>query len=126
LIFNVCREACINFKELWKKKHADNLWIKEVAAMQSSLPPALSLSGSSGIILANDITANDQNSIASGDGNVLSETSNSTSNKKEGNFLNYFFLLLYLDYIMYLEIYRNHTSKSNLRILNLIIRNLLT
>ncbi|ESW20197.1 hypothetical protein PHAVU_006G188700 [Phaseolus vulgaris] len=77
------REACINFKELWKKKHADDLWIKEVAAMQSSLPPALSLSGSSGIILANDITANDQNSVASGDGNVLSETSNSTSNKKE-------------------------------------------
>ncbi|XP_047159783.1 COP1-interacting protein 7 [Vigna umbellata] len=74
------REACINFKELWKKKHADDLWIKEVAAMQSSLPPALSLSGSSGIVLTNDITANDQNSIASGDG---TETSNSSLNKKE-------------------------------------------
>nr|KYP62957.1 hypothetical protein KK1_017518 [Cajanus cajan] len=87
------REACINFKELWNKKHADDLWIKEVAAMQSSLPPALSLSGSSGIILANDITTHDQNnknnsskdSIASGDENVSLETSNSaTLNKKEG------------------------------------------
>ncbi|TKY71663.1 dentin sialophosphoprotein [Spatholobus suberectus] len=85
------REACINFKELWKKKHADDLWIKEVAAMQSSLPPALSLSGTSGIILANDITNHDQNnknnsskdSIASGDENVFLETSNSTLNKKE-------------------------------------------
>ncbi|KAK7412310.1 hypothetical protein VNO78_03763 [Psophocarpus tetragonolobus] len=86
------REACINFRELWKKKHADDLWIKEVAAMQSSLPPALSLSGSSGIILANDITTHDQNnknnsskdSIASGDENVFLETSNSSNlNKKE-------------------------------------------
>ncbi|KAL2341928.1 hypothetical protein Fmac_009868 [Flemingia macrophylla] len=86
------RGACVNFKELWKKKHADDLWIKEVAAMQSSLPPALSLSGSSGIILANDITTHDQNnknnssqdSITSGDENVSLETSNSaTLNKKE-------------------------------------------
>ncbi|RDY04378.1 COP1-interacting protein 7 [Mucuna pruriens] len=87
------REACIKFKELWKKKHADDLWIKEVAAMQSSLPPALSLSGASGIILANDITPHDQNnknnsskdSIASGDENVFLETTSSASlNKKEG------------------------------------------
>ncbi|KAL2589097.1 hypothetical protein AAZV13_13G209300 [Glycine max] len=79
------REACINFKELWKKKHADDLWIKEVAAMQSSLPPALSLSGSSGIILANDITTHNssKDSIASGDENVSLETSNSTLNRKE-------------------------------------------
>lgn len=79
MIFNVCREACISFKELWKKKHADDLWIKEVAAMQSSLPPTLPLSGTSGIILANDITIQDQNnknnsskdSIASGDEGIL-------------------------------------------------------
>ncbi|KAK7302743.1 hypothetical protein RJT34_13639 [Clitoria ternatea] len=83
------RDACLNFKELWKKKHADDLWIKEVAAMQSSLPPALSLSGSSGIILANDITSHDQSnsskdSIPSGDENVSLETSNpSNLNKKE-------------------------------------------
>ncbi|KAK7327924.1 hypothetical protein VNO77_22017 [Canavalia gladiata] len=87
------REACINFKELWKKKHADDLWIKEVAAMQSSLPSALSLSaGTSGIILANDITTHDQNtksnsskdSTPSSDENVFLETSNSAAlNKKE-------------------------------------------
>ncbi|RZB63500.1 COP1-interacting protein 7 isoform B [Glycine soja] len=78
-------EACMNFKELWKKKHADDLWIKEVAAMQSSLPPALSLSGSSGIILANDITTHNssRDSIASGDENVSLETLNSALNKKE-------------------------------------------
>jgi len=54
--------------------------------MQSNLPPALSFSGSSGIILANDITAHDQNnknnsstdSIPSGDENAFVE------NKKEG------------------------------------------
>ncbi|KAF1882402.1 hypothetical protein Lal_00039050 [Lupinus albus] len=55
------REACINFKELWKKKHADDHWIKEVAAMQSCLPPTLSFSETSGIILANDMIAQDQN-----------------------------------------------------------------
>lgn len=79
------REACINFKDLWKKKHADDLWVQEVAAMQSNLPPALSFSGSSGIILANDIAAHDQNnknnsstdSIPSGDENAFVE------NKKE-------------------------------------------
>lgn len=85
MIFKICREACINFKELWKKKHADDLWVKEVAAMQSSLPPTLSFSGTSGIILANDIISHDQNnknnsstdSIPSGDENVFLETSNS-------------------------------------------------
>ncbi|XP_027358185.1 COP1-interacting protein 7 isoform X2 [Abrus precatorius] len=86
------REACINFKELWKKKHADDLWIKEVAAMQSSLPQALSLCGTSGIILANDITTHDQSnksnsskdSIPSSDENIFLETSNSaTLNQKE-------------------------------------------
>ncbi|CAJ2648691.1 unnamed protein product [Trifolium pratense] len=81
------REACINFKDLWKKKHADDLWVQEVAAMQSSLPPAFSFSGSSGIILANDIPSHEQNnknnsstdSIPSGDENAFLET----SSKKE-------------------------------------------
>lgn len=81
------REACNNFKELWKKKHADDLWIQEVAAMQSNLPPGLSFSGSSGIILANDVAVHDQNnknnsstdSILSSDENAFLET----SNKKE-------------------------------------------
>ncbi|XP_057761695.1 COP1-interacting protein 7 isoform X1 [Arachis stenosperma] len=52
------REACINFKDLWSKKHADDLWIKEVAAMQSCLPPAILFSETSGIVLANDTIEN--------------------------------------------------------------------
>lgn len=62
--------------------------------MQSCLPSALSFSGTSGIILANDIIAQDQNnknnssddSIPAGDKQkVFMETSNSaTLNKKEG------------------------------------------
>lgn len=56
--------------------------------MQSNLPPGLSFSGSSGIILANDVTVHDQNnknnsstdSILSSDENAFLET----SNKKEG------------------------------------------
>lgn len=121
MVFNVCREACINFKELWKKKHADDLWIKEVAAMQSSLPPGLSFSGASGIILANDITTHDQNnsskdSIPSGDENV--ETSNSaTLNKKEGILLfsfPFFFFTLTLNYIMNFEKYRNPSQITEL------------
>jgi hypothetical protein len=97
-MFILCREACISFKDLWKKKHADDLWVQEVAAMQSSLPPALSFSGSSGIILANDITSHEQNnknnsstdSIPSGDENAFLET----SNKKEGMLLILFPFLL--------------------------------
>ncbi|KAI4296673.1 hypothetical protein L6164_036614 [Bauhinia variegata] len=54
------REACINFKELWKKKRADDLWIKELAAAESCLPPALSFS-TSGIILANEPSVLDEN-----------------------------------------------------------------
>ncbi|MED6130685.1 hypothetical protein PIB30_002796 [Stylosanthes scabra] len=54
------REACINFKDLWNKKHADDLWIKEVAAMQSCLPPAILFSETSGIVLANDTISHDQ------------------------------------------------------------------
>ncbi|KAK4271495.1 hypothetical protein QN277_020185 [Acacia crassicarpa] len=80
------REACIGYKELWKKKHGDDLWIKEVAAMQSCLPPALSFSGSSGIILANEVPAPDQNKIDNSKDSLSSSdnTSNScASNKTE-------------------------------------------
>ncbi|KAI4299335.1 hypothetical protein L6164_032804 [Bauhinia variegata] len=81
------REACINFKELWKKKRADDLWIKELAAAESCLPPALSFS-TSGIVLANEPSMLDQNnnanyskdSISAGDlQNGSLQTSNSVS-----------------------------------------------
>ena len=109
MIFDVCREACINFKELWKKKHADDLWIKEVAAMQSCLPSAISFSGTSGIVLANDMIAHDQvnENNSSNDSTPAEETSNSaTSNKKEGNLLLVFHFPLPYYILHILEIYK--------------------
>ncbi|XWS12694.1 hypothetical protein CRYUN_Cryun37aG0112400 [Craigia yunnanensis] len=50
------REACINFKELCKKKHADRLWMEELAAVEACLPSELPLLGTSGIVLANGIS----------------------------------------------------------------------
>lgn len=59
--------------------------------MQSCLPSTLSFSDSSGIILANEIPANDQN-IKDGS-SVGDETTNSSnSNRKEGTVLFYIFL----------------------------------
>lgn len=50
----ICREACINFKELCNKKRGDGLWMEELAAMEACPPSELSFLGSSGIILNND------------------------------------------------------------------------
>lgn len=48
------REACVNYKELWKKKHGDGLWMAELAAVKACVPVDMSLLGSSGIILTNE------------------------------------------------------------------------
>ncbi|KAE8659717.1 hypothetical protein F3Y22_tig00116962pilonHSYRG00943 [Hibiscus syriacus] len=59
------REACINFKELCKKKHADRLWMEELAAVEAcspSEPPSL---GASGIVLANGISIPNPNLMSS-------------------------------------------------------------
>ncbi|KFK26324.1 hypothetical protein AALP_AA8G232800 [Arabis alpina] len=48
------REACVNYKELWKKKHGDGLWMAELAAVKAIAPTDMSLLGSSGIILTNE------------------------------------------------------------------------
>ncbi|VVA93899.1 unnamed protein product [Arabis nemorensis] len=48
------REACVNYKELWKKKHGDGLWMAELAAVKAIAPVDMSLLGSSGIILTNE------------------------------------------------------------------------
>ncbi|XP_021295055.1 uncharacterized protein LOC110424725 [Herrania umbratica] len=50
------KEACINFKELCKKKHADRLWMEELAAVEACSPSELPLLGTSGIVLANGIS----------------------------------------------------------------------
>ncbi|XP_022715919.1 COP1-interacting protein 7 isoform X2 [Durio zibethinus] len=49
------REACINFKDLCKKKHADRLWMEELAAVEACSQSEMPLSGTSGIVLANGI-----------------------------------------------------------------------
>lgn len=48
------REACINFKDLCKKKNEDRFWVDEIAAMQAIVQPDLSFMGTSGIILAGE------------------------------------------------------------------------
>ncbi|XP_010473309.1 PREDICTED: uncharacterized protein LOC104752776 isoform X1 [Camelina sativa] len=48
------REACVKYKELWKKKHGDGLWMAELAAVKACAPVDMSLLGSSGIILTNE------------------------------------------------------------------------
>ncbi|KAK9688948.1 hypothetical protein RND81_09G024100 [Saponaria officinalis] len=48
------REACINFRDLCKKKNEDRHWVDEIAAMQAMMQPDLSFMGTSGIVLAGD------------------------------------------------------------------------
>ncbi|XP_050203896.1 COP1-interacting protein 7 [Mercurialis annua] len=50
------REACINFKELCKKKRGDGLWMEELAAMEACPPAELSFLGTSGIVLNNAVS----------------------------------------------------------------------
>ncbi|CAN8240915.1 unnamed protein product [Cochlearia groenlandica] len=47
------REACVKYKELWKKKNGDGIWMAELAAVKAIAPMDMSLLGSSGIIIAN-------------------------------------------------------------------------
>ncbi|CAH8387341.1 unnamed protein product [Eruca vesicaria subsp. sativa] len=51
------REACVKYKELWQKKHGDGLWMAELAAVKAIAPADMSLLGSSGIILTNEVAA---------------------------------------------------------------------
>ncbi|KAJ4831686.1 hypothetical protein Tsubulata_039358 [Turnera subulata] len=55
------REACINFKELFKKKRGDGRWMEELAAMEACPPPELTFLGSSGVVLSNDVSTLNQN-----------------------------------------------------------------
>lgn len=59
----LCREACINFRELCKKKHGDGLWMQELAAMQACPPSELAFMGTSGIMLTNDSVLNQNISL---------------------------------------------------------------
>ncbi|KAF9672305.1 hypothetical protein SADUNF_Sadunf11G0027500 [Salix dunnii] len=92
------REACNNFKELRKKKHGDGLWMEELAAMEACPPSELSFLGTSGIVLANENSALNQNvmlnlannGVATGDfvpnGSSDASRSDSTADsKKDGS-----------------------------------------
>ncbi|KAG6641169.1 hypothetical protein CIPAW_09G054400 [Carya illinoinensis] len=57
------REACINFKDLCKKKDADGLWMEELTAMQACSPSELSYVEASGIVLKNEISAHNQRAV---------------------------------------------------------------
>ncbi|EYU27942.1 hypothetical protein ABFS82_13G109900 [Erythranthe guttata] len=48
------REACVDFKELYKKKHSDDQWMDELAAVQAYPLTDLSFMGASGITLTGD------------------------------------------------------------------------
>lgn len=54
------REACINFREVYKKKHTDGLFMEELAAMVASSPD-LQFTGASGITLTNETDVTNQN-----------------------------------------------------------------
>ncbi|KAJ9566021.1 hypothetical protein OSB04_001987 [Centaurea solstitialis] len=72
------REACIEFKDLCKKKHNDGLWMDELAAMAAFPPSELAYTGTSGLLLTTESNAstlnNDLNFMAMQNG---SEQTNS-------------------------------------------------
>jgi hypothetical protein len=92
----ICREACNNFKELCKKKHGDGLWMEELAAMEACPPSELSFLGTSGIVLANEISSLNQNvmlnltnnGVSTGDfmpnGSTDASRSDSTADSRKG------------------------------------------
>ncbi|XP_039051284.1 COP1-interacting protein 7-like isoform X2 [Hibiscus syriacus] len=80
------REACINFKELCKKKHADLLWMEELAAVEACSPSELPLLGTSGIVLANGISSsNDLTSNESSAGSTSDTCAGAVDSKKDEN-----------------------------------------
>ncbi|CAH2047849.1 unnamed protein product [Thlaspi arvense] len=73
------REACVKYKELWKKKHGDGLWMAELAAVKAIAPSDMSLLGSSGIILTNEGAALSLNGT---------DSSNASSENKDDKSVN--------------------------------------
>lgn len=83
------KEACINFKELWRKKHADRVWMEELAAMEACNPSELLFPGTSGIVLANENGAPNPNALLNiakvDESHESSEGSQANSDSKKGN-----------------------------------------
>ncbi|KAJ0550865.1 putative protoporphyrinogen oxidase [Helianthus annuus] len=55
------REACIEFRDLCKKKHNDGLWMDELAAITAYPPSELAYTGTSGILIATESNASTLN-----------------------------------------------------------------
>ncbi|CAA2995811.1 Hypothetical predicted protein [Olea europaea subsp. europaea] len=78
------REACTDFKELYKQKHSDNQWMDELAAVQAYSIPALSFMGTSGIMVAGENNHKSGNSegLLGSIGSMESTTTNSDGSKE--------------------------------------------
>nr|XP_043619197.1 COP1-interacting protein 7 isoform X2 [Erigeron canadensis] len=77
------REACIEFKDLCKKKHNDGLWMDELAAMAAYPPSELAYSGTGGLLIATESNASTLNNDfidAEGDKNNTDQVSSTPSN----------------------------------------------
>lgn len=79
------REACINFKDLCKKKNEDRLWVDEIAAMQAMVQPDLAFLGTSGIILAGEENDSSQGLMNAGKQNGSTDMSLSDSMTSHGS-----------------------------------------
>lgn len=82
-----CREACTDFKDLYDKKHSDDQWRDELAAVQAYPVTDLPYMGTSGIMLAGENFLG--NGISTGQlvRSVSSDPlSDSTSDKSKGKF----------------------------------------
>ncbi|KAL3851297.1 hypothetical protein ACJIZ3_013179 [Penstemon smallii] len=83
------REACTDFKELYKKKHSDDQWMDELAAVQASdMASTLSYMGTSGILLAGENIPGNFPLVRSVSSEPISDTTASPANSdgtKENN-----------------------------------------
>ncbi|CAI9787919.1 unnamed protein product [Fraxinus pennsylvanica] len=78
------RVACTDFKELYKKKHSDNQWMDELAAVQACSIPDLSYMVTSGIMVAGEKNLGSGNSEGpfGYNGSMESTTTNSDGGKE--------------------------------------------
>lgn len=73
------QEACVQFKELYKRKHTDGQWMEELAAMRALSSQDLSYEGTPGIVLAHE---NSLNNDMSTDATASPPNSNGTADNK--------------------------------------------
>ncbi|KAK4439918.1 COP1-interacting protein 7 [Sesamum alatum] len=76
------RVACTDFKELYKKKHSDDQWMDELAAVKACPVTDLSYLGASGIMLAGDPLMRTSSSEPLSD---LTATPTNSDGSKENN-----------------------------------------